>query len=331
MNKYISYVHDTVNDTTKILWSRTATEHDTLTKAYIAKLKESGESETIKVYRKGDEQKFWSMMNGRLDVVNMERANIELEKGGKTAQGVVKSGIEIFGEIMGGYDHYISAGMRNLADVTLSEITDPLRMVSQLNQAATKGQPFDKIKQVLTQPKDAAAMVHNVLLGGDNLGEYAGWQSVNRSFETYLTMATNGMGEIYKATVEPITKGFFGKKGKDLTDAQLAKIDYEKINDEMQKRGIYNPWKKFDDAAAQMYGVSKLEDHKDSGKRIIYASNALAATIALRFGEIAQPLVNAMSLPILTSLAIGNKMPETFMECRREQLRSLEHRLCSRA
>lgn len=312
VNKYISYVHDMRDDTVKMLWSKTATEHDTLTKAYVKQLQEDGLYDSVKVYRKGEEQKFWSTMNGRMDPITMERADIAAEKGGKTAQGIIKSDIGILGEIAGGYEHYISAHMRNLADTTLSEITDPLRQMSQLNKAVTKGQPFDKIKQVVTQPKDSAAMVHNVMLGGNNLEEYAGWQAINRSFETYLTIAANGMSEIYKTTVAPLAKTFMGGK-RELTPEILNKIDYEKIATEMEARGIHNPWKAFDDAAAQMYGLSKIEDHKDSAKRMVYASNALAATVALRFGEIAQPIVNAMSLPILTMLAIGNKMPDSFM------------------
>jgi hypothetical protein len=81
----------------------------------------------------------------------------------------------------------------------------------------------------------------------------------------------------------------------------------------MDKRGIYNPYAVFDDAAAKMFGLSKIEDHKDTAKRVVYASNALAATALLRVGELAQPLVNAMSMPILASLAIADRMPATFL------------------
>lgn len=312
VNKFISYVHNEADDTVQLLWAKTAGEHKELVDSYKKHLMETGQSETVKVYQKGTEQQMWSMMNGRLDTVHMARADLSLEKMGKTSTALVKSDTSIFGEIAGGYDHYVSSQMRNLADIALSDITDPLRKLSSLNRWATNGQPLDKIKKLVTAPKDTAAVVHNTLLGSNNLGEYQGWQTINRSFETYLTVAANKMGEVYDATIKPLTKTFLGGR-KELTPEQLNKINYEQVHAEMEKRGVYNPWKQFDDEAAKMFGLSKIEDHKDTSKRIIYASNALAATVALRFGEIAQPIVNAMSLPILTSLAIANKMPDTFL------------------
>jgi len=47
--------------------------------------------------------------------------------------------------------------------------------------------------------------------------------------------------------------------------------------------------------------------------RLIALSNGVAATILLRFMEIAQPLVNMISLPILTSGAISRKLEGSFV------------------
>jgi hypothetical protein len=310
VNKFIAYAHNALTDETKLLWARTEPQFKEIVNTYKKHLAETGQT-NINVYTK-DEQKYWSLLNGRLDTVNMQRADLDLYKKGATSNPIPKSNQEIFGEIAGGYQHYISAEMRNIADLSLADITDPLRAISALNQASTAAQPFDKIKRAVTQPKDAAAVVHNTLLGSPNLGEYGTWQSVNQNFETLITMASNKMADVYNATVKPLAKTFFGGT-KELTVSDLSKIDYNKVKEEMDKRGIYNPYAVFDDAAAKMFGLSKIEDHKDTAKRVVYASNALAATALLRVGELAQPLVNAMSMPILASLAIADRMPATFL------------------
>lgn len=310
VNKFVAYAHNKVTDETKLLWGRTQSEFDEAVNAYKKHLISTGNKE-IEVYTKA-EQEYWNTLNGRLDTIHMERADAAMQKKGSTSTVIPKSDNTIFTEIAGGYQHYISSQIRTLADLNLSEITDSLRRMSTINKAATANQPLDKIKKVVTQPKDAAAIVHNTLLGNPNLGEYAGWQSVNTSFETGLTMAANTLGDIWRATTAPLTRTLFGGR-KELTAESMKKVDYEKFAKELEDRGIVNPYAQFDAEAAKMFGLSKLEESKDTSKRIIYASNALAATAALRFGEIAQPLVNAMSMPILTSLAIADRMPQHFM------------------
>lgn len=311
VNKFIAYVHNEAEDTVKMLWGRNAAEFEESVTSYKKYLLETGSKD--KIYKKG-EQDFWNILNDRLDVINMKRADIGLEKSGKTSGAVVKSDLTIFGEIVGGYEHYVSSQVRNLADLALSDITDSLRKMSSLNTLNVSNQPLDKIKAVLSRPEDAARTFHNALLGNTNLEEYAGWQAVNRSFETGLNLASNAISSVIKTATVPL--GIFKKDG-SINSEQLKKINYEKINEELKKRGIQNPYEAFESEAATMFAMSKLADSQDQAKRIVYSSNALIATAALRFGEIAQPLVNMLSMPILTSLAIGDRMPSTFLGVQR--------------
>jgi len=146
----------------------------------------------------------------------------------------------------------------------------------------------------------------NMLLGASLKEEYPAWKWMNQSFETALGWGLGTMGQIWKTISKPL-----GRKEGAIT------VDYDTLAREMDKAGIHNPWEIFDNEAANLFGVAKLTEAKNTSKRMIYASNGLAATVALRMGELAQPLVNAMSLPILTSAAVANSMPATFLGVKR--------------
>jgi hypothetical protein len=218
----------------------------------------------------------------------------------------------VFGEIAGGYQHFINAQMRIMADLSMSDITGALDKMSAISQGSFASQPLTGVKKFLEKPKDTAKILKNALLGDSNLSEYTTWKDVNSSFETGLAYGSRAVNKIWDTAVTPLMKTFVGGK-KTLSSNDLAKMDYSILEKEMADKGIVNPWAGFNAEAASMFGLSRLEDSPDTSKRIISASNALAATIALRVGELAQPIVNIMSLPILTSLAKAASMPETFM------------------
>jgi len=308
VNKFVAYVQGT-DDSTKILWANTHAEHQEIIQKYRAnaKLNETGE----RVIEKGIDQAEWSRLNGRLDTIHMEQADVSKLKSGSSASANIRTDTQVFGEIAGGYEHYINSEMRTLADLAMSDITDVLQKMSKLNRGSFDSQPLSAVKKVTDAPKDAAAVLRNTLLGNPNLGEYEGWRSINTSFETLLSHGVGAVDTIWKNTVTPLTKAMLGRT-KALTPEAMAKVDYEVVMKEMKDKGIVI-WNGFDDAVAKERGFAKLEDSPDISKRLVYASNALAATMMLRVGELAQPLVNMMSLPILTSLAAGSKMPANFM------------------
>jgi hypothetical protein len=308
VNKFIAYVHG-ADDSTKLLWANTLEEYNQVVKDYKEHITRNGVSE--RVIEKGLEQKEWSRLNGRLDPIHMTVANISKEKGGSSASAIIRTDSQAFGEIAGGYEHYINSEMRTLADLSMSDITDQLSKMSQMNRGSFDSQPLSFVQKIKEAPKDAAATLRNTLLGQPNLGEYEGWKTVNQSFESGLSMGVAAVDSIWKATFKPLIGYGFGKS-KAISQEALAKVDYEKVMADMKAKGIV-VWDGFDNEIAKERGFAKLEDSPDISKRLVYASNALAATMMLRIGEIAQPLVNMMSLPILTSLAAGSQMPASFM------------------
>ena len=237
----------------------------------------------------------------------MKVADAGMGKSGSSASAIVGADLSIFGEIIGGYEHAITSYIRNMVDVSIPEITGTLDRMSQINKFSTAAQPLGMVQKVLKTPKDTAALVKNSLLGISNVGEYGAWKWANQTFETGVSMGMSAVTSVFDAAIKPLT----GKAG--LTTEAMAKADYEKIAKDLAARGIVDPWKHFGDEAAKMYSLNKLEDSPDISKRLVYAGSALAATVVLRLGDLAQPLVNMISLPILTHLAAAQKMPAEFL------------------
>lgn len=298
-DKFIAYVWNKSTDQTQLLWGNSEAELLKARKAYEGAFADKIAKDQIQIVTK-QEQELYNILNGRLDPLTMSIANVEKLHGGSSATAIVRSNVDVFREITGGYQHYINSHIRNLSELTMHDITDILDRMSLVNQAATKNQPLGEIKKAVFKSKDAAKEMKNILLGNDSRTEVPGWQKLNQSFETGINMGLNTLAAAWKA-VQPSKW------------AKSKEINYEDLVKELSAKGINNPYEIFDSAAADIFKVSQLSESKNTSKRLINTSNALAATVALRFGELAQPIVNAMSLPILSMGAIAGKMPASFL------------------
>lgn len=316
-NKFISYVHRLSDDTTQILWGNTAEELASAERAFKATVPANQLGSEIRVITKSSQAaenriSGYDTLSSRVDPLTSQIANTSLQHTGASAAAVVKSNADIFSEIAGGYEHHIQAQVKNLAELSMHDITDVLDRMSAVNRNFHDEQALTGVAKLLSVPEDAANVMKNTLLGNSNLNQYAAWQTVNQSFATGLNLGVRAVEGIFGAALAPLRKTWFGKD-KELTAEVMKKLDYADISDKLKAAGVVNPWAAFDTGAAELFGLSKISDSKDISGRIVGASNALAATVMLRVGELAQPIVNALSLPILTSLAVSNRMPETFM------------------
>lgn len=298
-DKFIAYVWNKSTDQTQLLWGNSEAELLKARKAYEGAFADRIAKDQIQIVTKQD-QELYNILNGRLDPLTMSIANVEKLHGGSSATAIVRSNVDVFREITGGYQHYTNSHIRNLLELIMHDITDILDRMSLVNQAATKNQPLGEIKKAVFKSKDAAKEMKNILLGNDSRAEVPGWQKLNQSFETGINMGLNTLAAAWKA-VQPSKW------------AKSKEINYEDLVKELSAKGINNPYEIFDSAAADIFKVSQLSESKNTSKRLINISNALAATVALRFGELAQPIVNAMSLPILSMGAIAGKMPASFL------------------
>ncbi len=308
VNKHLAYVHNQATDETRLLWGKSANELEDAIKSFNTTQKADP---NIMIVRKSD-QEWWSKLNGRLDTIRMQRADTGQLHTGSGASALPKISIDTLAEVAGGYEHHINSQIRNLADLTLSDITDTLKQISSIANAGYDSQPLGFVQKIVSKPKDAALTMRNILLGNPSLGEYDGWKSANSVFETGISMASSAATQAWRTITAPILGNPFRKGGVDAS--KLKEADYQKFSDALAERGIVNPFATLDKASAiERYGLSRLEDSPDVSKRIVTASNGLAATVALRFGELAHPLVNLVSMPILMALANSSKMPSHFM------------------
>lgn len=310
IGKHIAYLHDEATNVTKVIYGKSP---ELLEEAISTFAGEMANNPSLKIVRKGD-QRWWSTLNGRLDPIHMESADITKLKSGSGQSAILMVNREILSEIAGGYEHYINQSMRNLVDLSMSDVTDALRMYSNIATADQKAQSLGFVGKIMTQKKDPAKIVHNTLLGHSDLGEYDGWKTVSNSFELSLAKASQAVGAIWQTMTKPMVR-WDAKKG--LSPEQMKGFDYEKYDAELFKAGVINPFQVYEREAARKYGVSRLEDLPDRSKRIVSATNSLAATMALRFADLAHPLVNLMSMPILTSLAMGKTLPQSFLGAQR--------------
>lgn len=299
VNKFIAYVHDRVTDVTQMIYGKTQKELDDGLRALAPRL---ASNPNLLIVKKGDQQ-WWSYTNGRADTVNMSTADATQLHTGSAASAIVPITRDVLSDVAGGFEHYINASVRNLADVSLSDITDTLRSYSSIAQRNVENQPLGLIQRVLNRPKDAGKEALNVLLGNPLLGDYEGWHAANRTFETGMAKAVGGIQSVWAGVVNNLPKLKTSK-----ADEVAGKIDYTDFLKKLEAHSVVNPFANVDEFMA-----ARLGSNPDVSKRVISGSNALLATMALRFGELAHPLVNLMSMPILAALANTKGMPERFM------------------
>lgn len=308
VNKFIAYAHDKATDTTQVIYGKTP---ETLEQAIKVVQSANAKNENFIIVRK-DDQEWWSKLNGRLDTINMKVADVGMLKTGSGATAIPTITTDILAEVAGGYEHYINSRVRNLADLSMSDITDRLRDLSSFNQRGFANQPLSAIRKAVYRPKDAAKSMENILLGNPSLGEYEGWKSLNTSIESAVGVAANAVQNIWQTLSSPTIRNPLRKGTPSVED--MRKFDFIKFEEELKNAGVVSPFAGMDQALAiEAFGLSTLTDNPDISKRLVSASNSLAATLALRFAELAHPLVNLMSMPILTSLANSKSLPATFM------------------
>lgn len=190
-------------------------------------------------------------------------------------------------DIVNGFKSRLNYQASNFMENSLYDVTSKLDYLSAYNRQLTDKQGrtgfLSAVKQM--QTKDTARDIKAILTGNSQIGsqEFMGYVNKFTSAGIYFGIKTfQKAWELAKPTVRDGT------------------VDYNKFADTLAAEGIENPFKVFDKAARPLlYERAKNSGYSVTPDRIVNAGNALAATMALKFGELAQPLVNALSLPIL--------------------------------
>jgi len=220
---------------------------------------------------------------------------------------MVSTNANVFSELANGYEHYIHRSVANHLELQYSDVLQHLDALSFHERKLVEGQPVSRIQKALNIVDDAGLAAKNYILGRSNLKEYVGWQDAQNGMQV---MAETGLQTINKL-MDPIlspAKGLFNK-GKNLSDKE-----WEQLVVDMENRGIPNPFKDLDAAIAkEKYHVEKISQAPNMTARTVALSNNLAATLLLKVFELGQPLVNMLSLPVLTSAAVQRQFPSSYL------------------
>lgn len=304
-DKYITYVVNKTDSTTMMLYGRTPQELVSAENAYTAMSKEA--PGTWEFVRKGADQARYNIVAARHDPMFMQVADVGALHGGSSQSAVVPTSINMFTELANGYEHYIGRTVANHLELQYSDVIQQLDRLSDSAKALTAGQPVSAVQKAINNIEDVGSIAKNTLLGRSNLKEFTGWQDAQNGIQTSIEMTLQTINNVMSPMLTEV-KGFFGK-GKVRSDAE-----WEKLIDDMEIRGIPNPFAGMDDALAkERYNVEKLSQAPNLTARVVALSNGLAATALLKVMELGQPLVNMLSLPILTSAAVQKQFAPEFM------------------
>lgn len=185
----------------------------------------------------------------------------------------------------------------SFVETSLQDVMQKLDYMSDVNQkySALQGKRGFLQATKELQVKDTAADVKDILLGKNPVHRSQFMGSMNQATSALVQVGINAFSKSWE-----LVKPSFTTAGKGDYDGFLAAL---------KAQGIEDPFAAFHEAARPLL----LQRAKNSGysvnpDRLINSGNALAATLALRFAELAQPMVNMMSLPILSISTISRSV-----------------------
>lgn len=305
-SKFIGYVWDKVEDKTMLLHGKSFEELMAAKNAYMQTLSPEDIGRRFVFIDDKTDQRLFNKLRGRHDPIFMGSADSNMLHGGSSQSAITPTNADVLSDLANGYEHYIGYGVRSILDASFQDVLQRFDTISHMSQKAFQDQPLNIVQKFIQKPQDPGATLRNTLLGVSDKGEYQTWQSVNNLTNQATEWAIREIGSL----VEPViskTANMLGK-GKKGTDAE-----YKQLVEQLEARGIPNPFQGMDDhIAMNLYHTQKLSDSPNMTPRILALSNSLAATVMLRFGELSQPFVNAISLPILSSGAMTRKLMKSF-------------------
>ena len=300
VNKEIAYVYDMVTQQTSMLYAKTPEELRTMIAGYRSSLM-GRNPENVKIITKDMQEDFNKIAN-RHDPMYMSIADTSMQHSGASQATIVSTNTEMLQEILGGYAHHIDSGINQNVELMLGSTMEHLKNVSAVSNFAHSDSTLGTIKQIVNNQVDPGQVMKNIILGKSNLYEYKGWAEWQQRTEAGVEFAITKVGEAFSFLKNPLSKS-----------AQRTPQEWEEIEKKLAASGIPNPFEGLDKAfGTGRYVAEGTTSGNKLTSRAITLSNSLAATSLLRFAELGQPLVNAISLPILTSGALNRIMAQSF-------------------
>lgn len=290
VNKHVGYVVSLDNNTIKMLVGNTDDELKGLQHAY------EGE-------RKLNNEVFYTrqqLADAKLQIFEEDLETITAADVAKQKKGiglvVPDTDPQRLSDIVEGFRNRMNYQASTLMENSMFDLIQKLDMTAEYNKRATSSQGKQGFQSAVKQLalKNTAQDVKAILLGHSQIGSQEFMGYVNKAASVAVHYGIQATTKAW-GLVEPHIPG----KG----------IDYEGYTSALKAQGIDDPFKVFNDAARPlMYEKAKLSIGNLNPDRVINASNAMAATMALKFMELAQPLVNMLSLPVLMTSTISRSI-----------------------
>lgn len=201
-------------------------------------------------------------------------------------------------ELVRGYMAQTNQLATGLIEHSMFDVMGKLDMLSNLSQRALNEVPKTGWRKNLAQVKhkDSAQDVKDYLLGRNPAHRSGAVKSINTAFDTLTSVAGSALDSVL---------GSFKSASKADKAMQTQYRDYIS---ELAAHGVPNPYKAFDEALRpQLLEWAKTRGHKSDPARVVNVFNGIAATMTIRFMEIAQPLVNFLSVPIMHSSVMSRE------------------------
>lgn len=239
----------------------------------------------------------FNYLKGLADDGQLSAADIGKTRAGKLANALPAATLEDARGVINSLADQLFSGAKNLHGIVFDDSLQLLRQQESFAKEAIENQGESKLRRVIGDPVHAASIQRETLLGSrQQLSQFTTWNNVNSAFESILTSTLNKWNRI--------SEGFEVRSGR--ASDRLASL-----KDELEEAGVPYPYQAFEDAKA--VELFHREAKPADARRVISAGNGLAATMALRFMELAQPIVNAMSLPIMSYSAAAQKYDRQFL------------------
>lgn len=202
-------------------------------------------------------------------------------------------------DIMMGIQNRINAQATSFTELSMYDVVNKLDAMAFTMQTSDpkNAQGFMKAVSQLSN-KNAARDMKSYLTGHTQVGSQELMGYINKTASTAIHYATVATTKAFNL-VAPSSPIFNKTK----------KVDYAAYEAALKAQGVPNPLSVFQEAArAKIFENWKNSVGSIDPTRVVNASNNIAATFALRFGELAQPLVNMLSFPILTTSTISRTL-----------------------
>lgn len=247
---------------------------------------------------KGENQKQWNAIHGRDDVLSMKMADVSMLHSGASRSAMISTNAVDAIEMMNAYDHHIRNAITNLVEINMSPVMSRLEMISQFSQRGFDKATEGVIGQGTKKPMDTGMIVRNTILGRPQITEHTSWANTQNGMQVYTDMALKKISEFTTPLLQTVS-------GKIRTEG-----DWNLVNQKLAAHGL-TPFNAIEDFARfKGEGIALTESMTP---RLITLTNATVATSLLKFLEFAQPFVNMISLPILTSGAMRRINQKEFM------------------